>query len=349
MSCGDAETKKINEQSVPGSVFTTQIGCRELLQMTKQQRMTILVLMGGPDAEREVSLMSGTAVAEALRSGGEFAVVEHVIDTVTADDLKSFAGENQVSAVFPALHGRWGEGGPLQVILEEAGLPYVGSRPRAAALAMDKLATKTLVATDFTPTPPSRQLMPEDDCDLAPPLVLKPVDDGSSVDMRICRTVQDVIAGREELHPKRERLLAERYIDGRELTVGILGDEALPLIEIIPAESVEFYDYDAKYARDDTRYVIEPDVPAEIKDRCQELALLAFHRLGCRDLARVDFMVDERGPWLLEVNTMPGFTTHSLVPMAAEAIGLDMSGLCATLVRYALARRPTLLDAVPDS
>jgi D-alanine-D-alanine ligase len=299
---------------------------------------TILVLLGGPDAERAVSLMSGAAVAEALMQTGRFRVIDRIIDTVTADDLRPLVARENVSAIFPVLHGRWGEGGPLQEVLEELDLPYVGSGPRAAALAMDKLATKTMLAADQVPTPPARQLMPEDECDLAPPLVLKPVDDGSSVDMRICRSEQEVAAARAVLHPRRGRLMAERYIAGRELTVGIVCGEALPLIEIIPGQAVEFYDYQAKYERDDTRYIVEPEVPEHVNEQCRQIALLAFRRLGCRDLARVDFMLDERGPWLLEINTMPGFTSHSLVPMAARHTGLEMPELCAQLAEAAAAR-----------
>ena len=299
---------------------------------------TILVLMGGPDAERAVSLMSGAAVAEALMQTGRFRVIDRIIDTVGADDLRPLMTREGVDVIFPVLHGRWGEGGPLQAVLEELGVPYVGSGPRAAALAMDKLATKTMLAADHVPTPPARQLLPDDECDLAPPLVLKPVDDGSSVDMRICRSLQEVVAARAVLHPRRGRLMAERYIADRELTVGIVCGQALPLIEIIPDKAVEFYDYQAKYERDDTRYIVDPDVPEDVGEQCRRIALLTFRRLGCRDLARVDFMLDAHGPWLLEINTMPGFTSHSLVPMAARHTGLEMPELCAKLVEAAAAR-----------
>ena len=180
--------------------------------------------------------------------------------------------------------------------------------------------------------------MPEDECDLQPPLVLKPVDDGSSVDMRICHTSDQVAQARRELHPKRGRLMAERYIRGRELTVGILCGRPLPLIEIVPADDAVFYDYAAKYERDDTQYLVDPDVSTDVAEKCSAWAVAAFNRLGCRDVARVDFMLDDAGPWFLEINTMPGFTSHSLVPMAAKRIGLDMPALCAHLVEAALAR-----------
>jgi D-alanine-D-alanine ligase len=303
--------------------------------------------MGGPDAEREVSLCSGREVAAALRNSGRCEVVEAVIDKPTYQELRVMAGggadnpsrspaHGAADVIFPVLHGQWGEGGALQDMLEKLGLPYVGSKPQAARLAMDKLITKSLLAETGVPTPPSRQLLPDDECDLAPPLVLKPVDDGSSVDLRICRTVEELAQARRHLHPKRGRLMAEQYIKGREITVGVICGDPLPLIEIIP--NVEFYDYQAKYIRDDTSYVLDPELPRGVAQSCVNIAMAAFTRLGCRDIARVDIMVDERGPWFLEINTMPGFTTHSLVPMAARKIGLQMPALCAKLVDAALAR-----------
>jgi D-alanine-D-alanine ligase len=299
------------------------------------QRPTVLVLMGGPDAEREVSICSGTEVAAALRQSGRFNVVEQIIDKPTF--IETPALTTGANVIFPVLHGHWGEGGPLQDLLEQVGLPYVGSKPQAARLAMDKLITKSLLSELGVPTPPSRQLMPDDECDLAPPLVLKPVDDGSSVDLRICRTTAEVAKARYELHPKRGRLMAERYIKGREITVGIVFDQPLPLIEIVPG--VEFYDYEAKYTRDDTKYIIDPPLAADVRDQCIRIAMSAFQRLGCRDISRVDIMLDsDSQPWFLEINTMPGFTTHSLVPMAARGTGLEMPEVCARLVERAMSR-----------
>ncbi len=294
----------------------------------------ILVLMGGPDAEREVSLMSGREIAAALRESDRFEVREAVIDRPDAGELRAIIGE--ADAVFPALHGRWGEGGPLQALLEELAVPYVGSRPKPAALAMNKLATKTMLAPHRVRTPRARLLEPGAPCDLEPPIVLKPVDDGSSVDLRFCHTREAIDAGRAELHPRRHSLLAEEMITGREITLGIVLDELLPLIEIQPKTT--FYDYAAKYTRDDTTYVVSPELPEEVIRECRHGAETAYRQLGCRDVARVDFLLDERGPWFLEINTMPGFTTHSLVPMAARAHGRPMPDLCAALVENALKR-----------
>jgi D-alanine-D-alanine ligase len=292
----------------------------------------ILILSGGPDAERPVSLKSGNGVAEALRACGTYEVVALVIDRITAPELLA----HRPAVVFPVLHGRWGEGGPLQEVLEEARVPYVGCRPKAARLAMDKLATKLLASGEGVPTPRAQELRAEDPCEVPLPLVLKPVDDGSSVDLRICRSGAEVAAARGALHPRRARLMAEQYIEGREMTAGILLGEVLPLIEIRAAGGV--YDYDAKYTRDDTDYLLDPPLSAGVAQRIAEAAARIFDRLGCRDLARVDFMVDDRGPWLLEVNTMPGFTSHSLLPKAAAHRGIAMPELCARLVERARTR-----------
>ncbi|MCA9297103.1 MAG: D-alanine--D-alanine ligase, partial [Phycisphaerales bacterium] len=293
-----------------------------------------LVLMGGPDAERDVSLQSGAAVARALRAVGDFTVRECIIDRPDLEQLRTLVG-TETDVVFPVLHGTWGEGGDLQALLERLGVAFVGSTSSVARIAMDKLDTKFRLDAHGVRSPRATLLGPDDPCTIEPPLVLKPNNDGSSVDLRICHSVDDVNAGRSELHPKRHRLLAESFIRGREVTVGILGDRALPLIEIVPATT--FYDYAAKYERDDTTYRIDPDDIA-CTDLCAAWALKAFRELGCRDLGRVDFMVDDSGPWFLEINTMPGFTDHSLVPMAARAIGIEMPELCRSLVTMARLR-----------
>lgn len=294
----------------------------------------VLVLMGGPDAEREISVLSGREVAQALRRTGRFEVVEKTVTRPTADWLAELGGD----VAFPVLHGRFGEGGPLQDRLEAAGLPYVGSGPGPARLAMDKQAGKRCVAEAGVPVLPHRRLEPDDACDLEPPLVLKPIDDGSSLDLRICHDPATVATGRAVLHPRRGAIMAERYVAGREVTVGIVNGRALPLIEIIPGADVTFYDYQAKYFRNDTRYVFDPSLPPGMASSCVEMALTAFNRIGCRDVARVDFIVDDGCPWFLEINTMPGFTTHSLVPMASARIGRPMPALCAALVDAALQR-----------
>jgi len=303
------------------------------------ERTRVLVLMGGPDAEHDVSAASGTAVAAALRLDRTFDVADQVIDEISPEQIL----ESDPHVVFPVLHGPWGEGGPLQQILEQVerahGVPFVGCGSRAAALAMDKWLTKQhLAEAGGIATPEAVLFNPRSEqCPLRPPVVLKPIDDGSSVGVYLCHDEEQISRAMErERRAIRGPIMAERLIAGRELTVGMLEGEPLPLIEIVPA--TEFYDYDAKYERDDTRYVIEPSLPDGVRDDCCRIAKAAFDLLECRDLARVDFMLDEGGLWLLEVNTMPGFTSHSLLPMAAAAIGLDMAALTRRLVRAALQR-----------
>jgi len=293
--------------------------------------MKVLVLKGGPDAEREVSLKSGGMVAAALRRAG-LAVNEVTIDRPSQTEIAAMAGE----VIFPVLHGPWGEGGPMQDMLERDGRPYIGCRPAAARLAMDKPASKRAVAEVGVPTPAAQVIGPDDALTLPAPLVLKPCDEGSSVDLRICLDAAQVERARAELHPHRPTLLAESFIRGREVTIGLLADRDLPIIEVRPKGGT--YDYDAKYLRDDTQYLLDPLLPTGVAEAVRRHARAAWNRLGLRDVARLDFMVDERGPWFLEANTMPGFTDHSLVPKAAAHAGMPMETLVRSLVEGAAAR-----------
>ena len=293
--------------------------------------MRAIVLKGGPDAEREVSIKSGAQVAAAL-TRANVEVQEITIDRLQIEDLRALVGD----VIFPVLHGPWGEGGPLQDILEQDGRPYVGCGPVAARLAMDKTETKKVVARAGVPTPDSCELQIDRPITIKLPCVIKPSNDGSSVDLKICRTPEELVSARQQLESHRPRLLAEEFITGREFTVGILNGKVLPLIEIQAQGGV--YDYQAKYLRNDTRYILDPDVPKQLKDAMNRHALKCWHELGLRDVARVDFMADERGPWFLEVNTMPGFTDHSLVPKAAKHAGISMEMLVLELARTAMNR-----------
>ncbi len=298
---------------------------------------SVLVLGGGPGAERPVSLASAQGVAGALREAG-CRVFAETIGTPTSDELASMPGD----VVFPVLHGSFGEGGPLQDLLERDGRPFVGSRARAARLSMDKLAAKQEAARLGIGTPESAVVNPEDGvCPLPLPVVVKPVHEGSSVGLMMCHGEQDWARahGRVRRGEFGSRVLfAERLVRGRELTVGLLADatgamRALPVVEIIPAGGV--YDYDAKYARDDTVYVVDPDIPcgAEIAGAALRLA----EGLGVRHLCRVDFMLDGSGrAWFLELNTMPGFTPTSLLPKAASRAGIGMPALVSGLVDLAV-------------
>jgi D-alanine-D-alanine ligase len=242
--------------------------------------------------------------------------------------------------IFPVLHGPWGEGGPLQELLVADGRPFVGCLPAAARLAMDKPASKRAVAEVGVPTPACEVVTAADPVMIATPLVLKPCDDGSSVDLRICMNQADVLRERPLLHARRPRLMAESFIRGRELTIGLLHGEPLPIIEIRPKSGL--YDYEAKYLRDDTQYIVEPQLPAGVTEAIRDFAERAWRRLGLRDVARLDFLLDDRGPWFLEANTMPGFTDHSLVPKAAAHAGQPMERLTVMLAERALARGAAL-------
>ena len=290
-------------------------------------RPTIAVLMGGPDNEHDVSMVSGTSVAEALRAADCGTIIPHTIGRLGQEELAGLEGD----VIFPVLHGPWGEGGPLQRMLEMDGRPFVGCGSAAARAAMDKHHAKQIARELGIPTPDWERLAPGQTSQLAPPVVVKPVSEGSSVSVHIART-SDERDSAINLMPTDE-LLVEQFIDGRELTVGILDDQALPIIEIQPASGI--YDYEAKYHRDDTVYRVNPDLPPELASQLNQFSLTLSRALDIRHLCRVDFLLDEHGPWLLEINTMPGFTSHSLLPMAASAHGLELPDLCRELVQMA--------------
>ena len=302
--------------------------------MTITWRVT--VLRGGPSAEREVSLASGAAVADACRRLG-CAVTEA---DVNADDLSAL--EIAADVVFPVLHGEFGEDGQLQAILEKRALPYVGCDSAASRLAIDKDASKRRWRDAGLPTAPwvcldqSTDITALDHPD--PPVVLKPLCEGSSIGTVLCTALSDLQVEAREAVSKYGKVLVEKQLIGPELTVGILDNQALPVIEIRP--KLGFYNYEAKYQRDDTQYLFEPDVDRDTYSLLQETAIEAFQALGCRDYARVDFIVDrEDGLQLLEINTIPGFTDHSLLPKAAAKSGIGFDELVARLLRLAHQRK----------
>ena len=295
--------------------------------------ISVLVLGGGQDAEREVSQASAATVAKALQSAGMH-VHAWTIDEHDDFDASALPGD----VIFPVLHGPWGEGGPLQGLLEADGRPFVGSSSTAAALCMDKVQTKALLRTHGLKTPDWQVARTIDDATMAPPLVIKPVNEGSSVGLYLCDDFDHRNQAIEALLLKRDQALLERRIHGREVTVGLLGDDALPLIEILPAAGA--YDFAAKYERSDTQYVVQPDLPVDVQLHCIQAAQRAGRVCDVRDLARVDLLVDADGtPWILEVNTMPGFTAQSLLPKAAAAAQQELPDLCAGLIRMAMARK----------
>jgi len=294
----------------------------------------VAVLMGGASAEREVSLNSGSNVLAALQARG---VDAHAVDGIPAL-IASMSGFDRV---FNILHGNkgGGEDGVLQGLLEAHGLPCTGSGVLGTALAMDKIRSKQVWLALGLPTPRYMRLAPGDDVHVAArelglPVIVKPSCEGSSVG--VSRVFDD--AGLDEAvslaasYPG--ELLMEQLIEGQELTVGILGDEALPSIRIVPAG--EYYDYHAKYVAEDTQYLC-PGLEGQDEVEIRRLALNAFHAIGCSGWSRVDVMRDrDGGLWLLEVNTAPGMTSHSLVPKAAAQVGISFEELCWRILETSL-------------
>lgn len=300
--------------------------------MSDRSLLSVTVLAGGPSAEREVSLESGAAVADALRRSGH----RVRLADVSPDDLHALDAPADV--IFPALHGAFGEDGTLQRILEQRGLAFVGSGSAASALAMDKAACKRRVAELGIPTPAYEVLDQARVPGIKPPAVVKPVDQGSSVGAHIAR---DAAALREAVRQTVEqfgRALVEAFIEGAEITIGMLDDRPLPAIRIRPGR--DFYDYEAKYRDARTEYCFDTGLEAAVLEQLATLSLRAFEHIGCRHLARVDWIVDAAGqPWFLEINTLPGFTSHSLLPKAAARAGIGFEALCDRLVRMALRDR----------
>jgi D-alanine-D-alanine ligase len=287
----------------------------------------VAVLMGGRSAERDISLNSGMAVLRALQLAG---VDAHALDAADADFARTLADDGY-ARVFIALHGRGGEDGVVQGLLEVLGLPYTGSGVLASALAMDKLRTKQVWSSAGIPTPPFTPLPDAAAVTalrdaLRYPVIVKPAHEGSSIGISKVETADDLLAAWQLAYRHDEEVFAEQWIAGQEFTAGILGSEALPLIRLETPNT--FYDYDAKYQADTTRYLIPCGLEAAREQVLQTQSLAAFRAVGAGGWGRVDFMLDDAGePWFIEVNTIPGLTDHSLVPMAAQASGVDFTSL----------------------
>jgi D-alanine-D-alanine ligase len=294
----------------------------------------VAVLMGGRSAEREISLKSGTMVLAALKKSGMDA---HAFDP-RDQRLEALVAE-RFERAFIALHGRFGEDGTVQGALEYLGIPYTGSGVMASALAMDKWRTKLLWHAVGMPTPAYELLTPRSDraevaAHLGLPLMVKPASEGSSIGMTKVTSVEALGAAYELAAGYDKAVIAEAFIEGVELTAGILGDEPLPLIRLETPRT--FYDYEAKYFADDTRYTCPCGLPESEEQRVRQVAFTAFELLGCGGWGRVDLMLDHAGdPYLLEVNTVPGMTDHSLVPMAARAKGISFEDLCVRILESA--------------
>ncbi|MFH0982976.1 MAG: D-alanine--D-alanine ligase [Planctomycetota bacterium] len=298
--------------------------------------LNITVLAGGPSDEREVSLNSGKAVYGALARLGHRVVMRDI----SPDDLSAL--HEPADCIFIALHGAFGEDGQLQRILERGGKRYCGCDSASSALAMDKVEAKKRFVTGGIPTPRFDVVKkPRIAAVVAAwplPAVVKPVRSGSSVDTSIVRERSGLADTLNAVVSKHGDALIEQYIDGPELTVGLLDGRPLPPLQIRPKRA--FYDYRAKYLDDDTEYLFDIDLPVEVLEHVQELSVRAHDALGCRDFCRVDWMVDHRThePFVLEINTIPGFTGHSLLPKAAARVGISFDELCQRIVMMAMRR-----------
>lgn len=294
----------------------------------------VAVMMGGSSAEREVSLMSGNGVLAALRSKG---VDAHPFDP--AEKPLSALQEEGFARVFNILHGPFGEDGTLQGALEALGLPYTGCGVMASAICMDKWRTKLLWKGAGLPIPAFELLTDDSDFDaieqqLGLPIFVKPSTEGSSIGVTKVKEHGGLKAAYEEARQYDSIVIAEQFIGGGEYTCAVIDGQAYPTIKIEPA--TEYYDYQAKYFRDDTVYRCPSGLDADLEARARSLALQAFKVLGCQGWARIDFLMDEQGGiYLLEANTNPGMTSHSLVPMAARAEGLSYEDLCVKVLAAA--------------
>ncbi|ROQ20825.1 D-alanine--D-alanine ligase [Marinimicrobium koreense] len=290
------------------------------------------VLYGGTSAEREISLQTGAAVLDALRQSG----VDAVGIDIGADTIAQLQA-TPMDVAFIALHGPGGEDGRIQGVLEYMGIPYTGSDVSASALAMDKLRSKQLWAGIGLSTPEFAVVNADSDWDqvlknLGGDAIVKPAHEGSSIGMARVQSGAELAQAYRDAAHYDGSVLVERLITGSEYTVAILDGEALPPIKL--ETDHRFYDYDAKYLADDTRYLCPCGLDAEREQGLKALALQAFNSLGCRGWGRVDVMADHLGNfYLLEVNTVPGMTSHSLVPMAAQAAGLSFAELVVRIVR----------------
>lgn len=336
--------------------------------------MNIAVLFGGISTERNVSIAGGRAVVEALRSKGHNVVPidpalgsdwkrsEEILQggegAVSLEELAKFNSRNIIESInseafddidiaFIVLHGKWGEDGRVQSLLELRGIPYTGSKVKGSAIAIDKNSSKMIFLAANIPTPAwyivrkkdydNYELFEEIRSELGNHLVIKPNDQGSTIGISVIDSgnLDDIHEGVKKAAEYSDLVIVEQFIDGKEITVGVIGEETLPVIEIVPEDG--FYDYEHKYMQGKTRYDCPAEISEDIAEFSQSLAHTAYMALGCSGFARADFRLNEDGqPLLLEMNTVPGFTATSLVPMAAKESGIDFPELCERIIEIEL-------------
>jgi D-alanine-D-alanine ligase len=305
---------------------------------------TIGVLMGGLSGEREISLLSGRNCLRALQARGFRAVP---IDAVR--DVAQRLDEEGIEVAFLALHGRYGEDGTIQGLLEMMGIPYTGSGVLASALGMNKTAAKKVVRGSGIPTPDYCEIVPDENPrsaasrikdELGCPVMLKPVEEGSSLGVFKCKDDRELLGAIGHGQAEFGAMFAERFVPGTEITVGVLeregAAEALPILELVPKN--DFYDFEAKYTEGLTEFILPARLEPKVYAEAQQVALAAFAAVGCRGYARIDIMVDGEGrPWFIEVNTLPGMTELSDLPAQAQAAGISYEELVETILLTAVA------------
>ena len=290
----------------------------------------LAVLKGGPGSERDVSLRSGASVASTLRSVGADVTEIEVIGT----EVEIPSG---TELVFNLIHGTFGEDGDLQALLEERGIPYTGEGVKESRVAFDKILTKQALTRAGVPTPRSEILKSREKPMLSLPIVIKAPCQGSSVGVHLIHEASAIDPALADCLQHGDEILVEELVEGRELTVGVLGDQVLPVVEIKPLAG--FYDYTNKYTKGATEYLVPAPLTEEETAAVQSVALAAVKALGLRVYSRVDVLLGHGGPTVLEINTIPGMTETSLLPKAAAASGLDFSTLCCRIAALSLSAR----------
>ncbi|OQA03256.1 MAG: D-alanine--D-alanine ligase B [Planctomycetes bacterium ADurb.Bin401] len=304
--------------------------------------LKVAVLMGAVGSERQVSLTSGKSVADALRKIPSLEVIEHDF----MPDKPSILDDKSIDVFFLVFHGEFGEGGDMQEICERKGLLFTGCDSKSSRLAFDKMASKNVLLKSGVSVPQAVEIRNSEDLENLKNIpfsgdrkfVIKPIRQGSSVGVQIVSGIDNAQTAAQECFKEFGDCMIEKFITGRELTVGIVEEQVLPVIEIKTARN--FYNYDAKYKDNETQYLFDTIKDENLLRKINDTALKSFKALGCRDFSRVDlFLGDDGVPYMIEINTIPGFTSHSLLPKAAAKVGMDMSSLCLKIIKTTLKRK----------
>jgi D-alanine-D-alanine ligase len=345
LTLGDGDITQISDDLARRLVQRATLG---------QGRGVIGVIMGGCSSEREVSLRSGNAIVQALTVAG-CSVKALDLQSEDHDTVKSWLRGEKIDMAFIALHGRFGEDGGIQAILEELNLPYNGCGPSSSYAAFNKCVSQKTFEEHKVQTPSTIMVSGLEGFDAQQavarlggfPVVVKPACEGSSIGVSLAADQDSFLAALSKAYEYGKDIVIQRYIKGRELTVGILGAQGLPVVEIRAAQTA-FFDFQAKYKSNTTEYIVPAPLSLETSVRVQAEALKAYKALGCEGFGRVDILLGEDDePYVLEINTIPGFTATSLLPKAARAAGIDFTQLCLTLVDMAYGKKKA--ESLPKS